>query len=204
MARTTSYGESDDPTVPGVGRQRRRLSIRASLQPTGITSHGGSLYVVDDGGAEALWRIDDPTNPGGAVLEGSISRPASMSRKGITSYWSRTLHGPRWHSRDDADRGLVDIDLGRVSLFDTTFTDSPAGRNAYLTTCRVRTARPELGGCTAYPRRWHGADAVAAGAELLRRGDSLSSHAPGAIRRSPVRVLAALVTKSLVFVSLLR
>ena len=95
----------------------------------------------------------------------------------------------------------VELDEGRI-LFDATFTDAPGvGTHTYSTPDADAGPEHPLHGLY---RRRHGAAAFDAGAELLRWGDSLSSNAPGAIRRSPVRVLAALVAKSLVFVSLLR
>ena len=72
----------DDPTSPGSAVLEG--SFPSGLGgPAGITSQGGSLYVVDFSGDE-LWRIDDPTSPGSAVLEGSFPS-GIMNLAGITS-----------------------------------------------------------------------------------------------------------------------
>ena len=79
----------DDPTAPGVGVAGGLIPIRAHEPATGITSHGGALYVVDNGNAgDELWRIDDPTAPGAAVdgrlipIRAYVSRPASRRTAG--------------------------------------------------------------------------------------------------------------------------
>ena len=73
----------DDPTAPGSAVDEGSFPSGLS-NPTGITSHSGSLYVVDNLGDD-LWRIDDPTAPGSAVLQGSF--PSGLSNpNGITSH----------------------------------------------------------------------------------------------------------------------
>ena len=73
----------DDPTAPGSAVLEGSFPSGLT-NPTGITSHGGSLYVVDSTGDE-LWRIDDPTAPGSAVLEGSFPSGLTLPQ-GITSH----------------------------------------------------------------------------------------------------------------------
>ena len=72
-----------DPSVPGgaylVGAFPSGLS-----HSTGITSHGGALYIVDDSGDE-LWLLSDPSTPSGAILQGAF--PSGIfAPKGITSH----------------------------------------------------------------------------------------------------------------------
>ena len=75
----------DDPTAPDgaadVGDFANGLG-----NPQGITSHGGSLYVVNSpSGNTELWRIDDSTAPSGAVNVGDF--PSGLSSiSGITSH----------------------------------------------------------------------------------------------------------------------
>ena len=74
----------DNPTVPVAVLEGDFPS--GITDAGGITSHGGSLYVVDDTGNE-LWRLDDPTAPAAAVLEGDFpSGLATIAPTGITSH----------------------------------------------------------------------------------------------------------------------
>ena len=90
----------------GVGGRRGRSFPSGLTVPTGITSHGGALYVVDDGTGTAneLWRIDDPTSPGSAVDVGDHFHPGLTVPTGITS------HGGALYVVDD---GTVD-ELWRI------------------------------------------------------------------------------------------
>ena len=75
----------DNPAAPD--RAFLQGAFPAGLfQAGGITSHGGSLYIVDIGGPEGeLWRLDNLAAPAGAVLQGAF--PAGLSvPHGITSH----------------------------------------------------------------------------------------------------------------------
>ena len=82
--------EDRRPDGSRVGGSGRLISVWACDWRRGITSQGGSLYVVDSGTPDELWRIDDPTAPGSAVLEGSfpsgLATPTGITSQGGSLY----------------------------------------------------------------------------------------------------------------------
>ena len=74
---------------------------------SGITSHGGSLYIVEH--VRDIWRIDDPTSPGSAVLEGrlpsGVSTPDGIASHGGSLYVVNSLGDDLWRIDDPTSPG---------------------------------------------------------------------------------------------------
>ena len=78
-----SCAELADPTNPSTAVNRGTFPSGLGT-PLGITSDDGSLWILDDSGAE-LWELADPTNPSTAVNRGGF--PSGLTNpQGITSH----------------------------------------------------------------------------------------------------------------------